>query len=320
MKARLSHRIEIDNIMIKVVLVAKAAFLVMIPFRAETGEFAGEFLARGFGVRAHGLGGAFCALADDGTAHFWNPAGLLKLDQREMVFLSEKRFGGLVECGLLSFGQSFSFKRNAFGVSIVWLRVSDISISGLEGQEWDEGYLGRPVKIKKISANEYAIYLSYARRLWRSFYIGGNLKVLRQVIGGESSLGYGFDLGVLWKPIRVLQLGLSIQDIVKTSVKWTTGQEDLIPPNVKFGVAFILHFPKVGGKLSLSGDADTRYGQKLCFGIEYLWYDSLVLRAGLDDGSFTGGLGLIISVFEVDYVFRPHALGETHGVSLTLRF
>jgi hypothetical protein len=28
------------------------------------------------GVRAAGMGGAFTAVADDGTAPFWNPAGL----------------------------------------------------------------------------------------------------------------------------------------------------------------------------------------------------------------------------------------------------
>ncbi|HBR28706.1 MAG TPA: hypothetical protein DD789_04595, partial [Firmicutes bacterium] len=33
----------------------------------------------GMGGRAMGMGGAFTAVADDGTAAYWNPAGLTQL-------------------------------------------------------------------------------------------------------------------------------------------------------------------------------------------------------------------------------------------------
>ncbi|MCH8285826.1 hypothetical protein IIB79_04770, partial [candidate division KSB1 bacterium] len=37
-------------------------------------KYAGEFLSIGVGARAQALGGAFAAIADDGTAFYWNPA------------------------------------------------------------------------------------------------------------------------------------------------------------------------------------------------------------------------------------------------------
>lgn len=43
-------------------------------------KYAGEFLEIGVAPRAQALGGAFTALADDITASYYNPAGLIHLN------------------------------------------------------------------------------------------------------------------------------------------------------------------------------------------------------------------------------------------------
>jgi len=43
---------------------------------AAAAGLADSFLRLGPGARAMGMGGAFIALADDGTSVHWNPAGL----------------------------------------------------------------------------------------------------------------------------------------------------------------------------------------------------------------------------------------------------
>ncbi|MGC9361344.1 MAG: OmpP1/FadL family transporter [Candidatus Syntrophosphaera sp.] len=46
--------------------------------------FAGGFALSGVGSRALGMGGAFRGMANDGTAMYWNPAGLAFMDQSEI--------------------------------------------------------------------------------------------------------------------------------------------------------------------------------------------------------------------------------------------
>ena len=41
-------------------------------------KYAGEFLNNGAGSRALGMGGAYVAVANDVTAGYWNPAGLVE--------------------------------------------------------------------------------------------------------------------------------------------------------------------------------------------------------------------------------------------------
>lgn len=50
-------------------------------------RLSGSDLGLGVGARAIGLGGAFSAVADDGSALFWNPAGIARLDASQ-IYLS----------------------------------------------------------------------------------------------------------------------------------------------------------------------------------------------------------------------------------------
>ena len=53
---------------------------------AQDGEAGqpGAFLRLGYGVKALGMGSAFTAIANDGSALLWNPAGLSQLKQMEI--------------------------------------------------------------------------------------------------------------------------------------------------------------------------------------------------------------------------------------------
>ena len=49
------------------------------------GGFAAPFLRMGLGARAISMGGAFTAVADDGFASYYNPAGLPYLTKRHFT-------------------------------------------------------------------------------------------------------------------------------------------------------------------------------------------------------------------------------------------
>jgi long-chain fatty acid transport protein len=74
-----------------VIVVAVAAQLVPRPLVAQEAPPALEFSFSNPGARSMGLGGAFVALADDATAAFANPAGLVQLARPEISLEVRRR-------------------------------------------------------------------------------------------------------------------------------------------------------------------------------------------------------------------------------------
>ncbi len=64
--------------------IARFTILFALLLSLSVSLFAGGFALSGVGSRATSMGGAFRGMADDGTAMFWNPAGLAFLNQNEV--------------------------------------------------------------------------------------------------------------------------------------------------------------------------------------------------------------------------------------------
>jgi len=66
-------------------------FMLVSSLYAQTNENAGtcvgQFLKIGAGARACGMGEAFCAVANDVNAIYWNPAGLMQVKEKEATFM-----------------------------------------------------------------------------------------------------------------------------------------------------------------------------------------------------------------------------------------
>lgn len=96
----------------------------------------GSDLGIGIGARAISMSGAFTALADDGSAVFWNPAGLAQLTANQ-VFLSGDYPGGFSSAGItfqpaLEMGTG---RRLTLGLAV----INRLRIKGDSGDDaWDE--------------------------------------------------------------------------------------------------------------------------------------------------------------------------------------
>src|SRR5262245_61771240 len=74
------------------VFVTGVAMTVAVPARAQEVPVQNVLLRNSFnpfgaGARGLGMGGAFIAVADDGTASTFNPAGLAQLRSSELAFV-----------------------------------------------------------------------------------------------------------------------------------------------------------------------------------------------------------------------------------------
>jgi hypothetical protein len=261
-------------------LTAAAAVLVLLAATvapAGATKYAGEFLKVQVGARALGMGGAFVAVADDATAPYWNPAGLVYLPYREVLPQHSEQFGGLVTHDYLGAGFPLGGKgdrHSAFGVAVIRSAVDDIPITtrpsqlrpGIDFDDWGpdndptttppidpydgdgkwepgEHLKGANIPIFLASNSDLALIGSFARQRGPHFAYGGNLKFVRQsipdTIPGEhaTSFGAGLDAGVLWMPGDAITVGAVVHDVTTTYLAWSNGVREYIVPTLETGAS-----------------------------------------------------------------------------------
>lgn len=330
--------------------------LYSFPANADTGfaKFAGEFLSTGVGARPLGMGGAFVALADDGTAGYWNPAGLSSLKYSQIGIMHAERFGGEVNYDYASVSVPYH-PRRTLSFSLIRLGIDNIpdtrdalldyGLDGIPGTG-DEGEgngildpLGERLdlaRIKYFSNADYAFFASFATLRSANFSYGGSIKLIRRAIGENSAFGIGFDVAARWRAGRRLIVGANLMDATSTLVAWDTGRKELISPTLKMGIAYPVEFTASQIRVTPVIDTDMRFENRgdaaqvsfgrtsmdFHYGVELQLYKRVYLRTGYDDiKRFTAGAGVYIYKFNIDYSFAAFdnidELGDTHRISLT---
>ena len=295
-------------------------------------KYAGEFLTHGVGARALGMGSAFVAVADDVTAGYWNPAGVADANGRSVQLMHSETFGDVVNYDTGAYVHPLSSDA-ALAVTFVRLAVDDIPFTDFESDEeriyYDES------RITWESDSEEAALVTYARRTSDRLRLGGNLKLIRKIIGNYSCYGLGFDLGAKYDVTPSTTLGLNIQDATTTYLVWDTRERERIMPTVKVGVAYSRPVSSMDGVMTAAADADVRFENRLLadeyhlgsisadthYGVEFVYRKMVGVRAGLAMGQLTAGAGLTLAGFTVDYAFGKHEyLDSSHRVSASYGF
>ena len=331
-------------------LTLAVACAAALPGSARATRYAGEFLRIGVGARALGMGSAFVGLADDGTAAYWNPAGLATLGERQLTYMHAEQFGSIVQYDFLSYVMpvgSPGKPRQSIGVSLVRLGVSDIPDTRGLTLAYDANQNGKfdyPEDLLAVdesrfvfdSDNDAALLFSYARDIRPGLSVGGNFKYIRQWLGDSlRSNGFGIDLGLLYVGRSGLSLGATLRDATTTRILWNTGTSEFIAPSLRLGAAKTRGFRDrrhlVTAALDVQvGFSDERLSSQAHLGgvtfefhpgLEY-WFDRrLALRAGFEAQNFTAGAGIRYHKFGLDYAFLDHRdLDASHRVSGAYRF
>ena len=320
-----------------------------LPGAAWATRYAGEFLRIGVGARALGMGSAFVGLADDGTAAYWNPAGLATLSEKQLTAMHAEQFGSIVQYDFLSYVMPIAAAgkpRQALSISLVRLGVDDIpDTRGLQIIDQNgNGKFDYPEDLLVVdesrfvfdSDNDAALLFSYARDLRPGLSLGGNFKYIRQWLGDSlRSNGFGIDLGLLYVGRSGFSVGATLRDATTTRILWNTGTSEFIAPSLRLGAAKTHGFRDrrhlVTGALDVQvGFSDERLSSQAHLGgvtfefhpgIEY-WYDRrLALRAGFEAQNFTAGAGLRYHRLGFDYAYLDHRdLDASHRVSGSYRF
>ncbi len=184
-------------------------------------KYSNEFLNIGVGARGLAMSNTQVSLVDDGTAGYWNPAGLLSMNSdRQISLMHSEYFAGIAKYDFGSFALKFD-DNSAGALSIIRFGVDNIpNTTQLIDNQGNIDYN----KITQFSAADYGILFSYARKMPKinGLVLGGNAKIIRRVIGDFSnSWGFGVDIGAQYE-YKKWKFGAFARDITTTFNAWST--------------------------------------------------------------------------------------------------
>jgi len=196
----------------------------MLAVSQTTRNYSNEFMNIGVDAAALAMSGSVTATSNDVNSGYWNPAGLVHLEDNSLALMHSSYFANIANYNYVAFAMPLD-DRSAIGLSVIRFGVDDIlDTTKLIDQQGNINY----DRINLFSAVDYGVTFSYARKLpIPGLNYGVNAKVIRRIIGDfASSWGFGFDLGIQFET-KNWQFGLMARDITTTFNAWAFDQDRL---------------------------------------------------------------------------------------------
>jgi len=196
----------------------------MLAVSQTTRNYSNEFMNIGVDAAALAISGSVTATSNDVNSGYWNPAGLVHLEDNALALMHSSYFANIANYNYVAFAMPLD-DRSAIGLSVIRFGVDDIlDTTKLIDQQGNINY----DRINLFSAVDYGVTFSYARKLpIPGLNYGVNAKVIRRIIGDfASSWGFGFDLGIQFET-KNWQFGLMARDITTTFNAWAFDQDRL---------------------------------------------------------------------------------------------
>lgn len=244
------------------------------------------------GAKQISLSHSDIALASDAYALFNNPAGLAQQNWREIsIYYSPSPFG----IDKLANASAVYHEPTKFGSFAI-------------------GFTNYGFELYK----ENNFFVSYSKMIFNDFFFGATIGY-RNI----SIKNYGSDntitllIGGLTYLTNRLRIGFVIDNITRASF----GNEDnQIPITFDFGISYNL-ISELSINAALQKEIDMNSSIRI--GIDYQIIKYLNIRIGAmnEPSSFSAGVGINYSIFEIDYaLFNHQDLGFTHQIGVTLQF
>ena len=178
----------------------------------------------GVDAAALGMSSAVTSHSADVNSGYWNPAGLLKIEDSQLALMHSSYFANIANYDYAAFAMPLD-KQSAMGISLIRFAVDDIlnTTQLIDAQ----GHINYD-RISLFSTADYGLTFSYARRLpVQGLNYGVNAKVIRRIIGDfASSWGFGLDLGVQFETANNWKFGVMARDITTTFNAWAIDKDE----------------------------------------------------------------------------------------------
>ena len=285
------------------------------------GATGADFLNLPIGARAVGMGGAYSAVAEDASAIYWNPAGLVQIPKLSAMFMRTEYVDD-ISYQYAAYAQRLSYDA-VLGVSIMMTDIGTIA-----GTDKSRNSIG------SFNPQDQVFTLSYSKAILEfsnkdlDVAMGLNAKYIKSEIK-EDAKSFAGDMGIMTFNFGAIpyRIGVMVSNMGQ-GLKFDQ-ESDPLPLTARFGgsinpfsnmlLAADFVFPK-GNQMNIQAGVETY--------ITPNELTRLTARAGIDmqqmsDG-FSGislGVGATLQFFTLDYAFVPMGeLGNTHRISLSFDF
>lgn len=190
---------------------------------AQFRKYSNEFLNIGAGARGLAMGSAQVASVGDGTAGYWNPAGLAHVsDYPQVNLMHAEYFAGIGKYDYVGLALPGSNSKRTIGITGLRFAVDDImNTLFLVEPDGSINYNN----IQAFSSADYAFIFSYAQKVKeterKNVQFGVNAKVIHRSVGKfAKAWGFGLDAGLQihsdnWR------FGIAARDITSTFNAWS---------------------------------------------------------------------------------------------------
>ena len=226
-------------------------------FSQNSSKYSNEFLNIGVDAKSISLSKAVVSNIDDVNASYWNPAGLIGVENSQISIMHSNYFANIANYNYVAYAKKID-RESAIGFSMIRFGVDNIlDTTQLIDSQGNIDY----DRIELFSAADYAFLFSYARKnRFIGINYGINAKVLRRVIGEfANSWGFGFDFGIQYQSKNGWYFGIMGRDITTTFNTWSfddsrlneiqnaiTGQNQTLPQKEKLPYqVYNLDFQKI---------------------------------------------------------------------------
>jgi hypothetical protein len=327
-------------------------FIAMMMLPLYAGRYAGDFLSIGGGVRAISMGGAYNSVADDGSGLYWNTAGIGQIKESQVFGMHAFLYDGLASYDNVVFCQPLP---NDATIGINWTRLTVDEIpyfneEYLVGTNVDQRVADPGLHLPGEADSEFKstddmFQLGFSKHIhldvdlgWKFFkmpfdiFAGGNVKFIRRKLYENYGSGTGIDLSFMLKTdlsyifnideLGIVKYAMNFTDIGNTEIKWdvTSDRVDEILMNTKLGASIEQPLKFIDSSVLFSIDKDFVYGEKVRLGGEFTYDELVFLRIGKNQDSYSGGIGLNVYNFKIDYAYVTNDLGNTNRIGLSFIF
>lgn len=269
---------------------------------------AADFRHQRIGARPKALGSAYVSLAEDANAAYWNPAGLVKSDRLSLM-LTRAWLYGVSDIGNDYVAATFgTLGPVAVGASWMRLGIEDI---------YSEDTINLALAVRSPFSEKLS--LGVAPKMFILDAPGYERYNDPNYMGADHA--FSFDVGFLYDSGGPWTVGGAVYNVLQPKLQLisTTSSPDPVYGEWALGGSYLFR-----DTMLLTVDVRNREGEwnntVVHGGTEIWFFDTLVLRAGLDMGMVTLGAGLQDKHWQADFtVETDNKLGNVYMLSFTVR-
>ncbi|MDY6916014.1 MAG: PorV/PorQ family protein [Candidatus Cloacimonadota bacterium] len=280
-----------------------------------SGESGFQMLKITTGTVQAAMAGTSAGLVKDAFSYTENAAlGMLKPSRT--ISVSQNYW--IFETSMNSLSYQYSTPKTSFAIGYRYLDYGKI-----ESRD-DIGTI-----IGEFHPMDLNLMMNIGRRILPNHYVGINIFGLYEKIDNSSSLGASFDLGYYYlTPLRYLKLAAAVKHLGFTG-KMDEERIDL-PETFEFSaviddISLLQDDVNLNQEIKLYKETDDDE-LKVAWGTNVNIYELIDLRLGYkfnhDSQNFSGGFGIVLHNFSLDYAFLPFAdeIKDVHMFGLSYHF